>query len=179
MRLPRFRLRSGARCEANLANAPSEGVHSQFRSCRLVPAIPNRRVVCLLKRDRRDKHVLGPAEGLTRVRGDDDSTSAVALSSIDPEPHGHEQHVVIAGIRFIPSAQHSLRISSLPSERLRMPPDSLDSFIDAAAQALNIEIDATWKSAVRTNLHGVLQHAAKIDAFPLPDDAEPAPVFKA
>jgi hypothetical protein len=60
-----------------------------------------------------------------------------------------------------------------------MPGDSLDSFIDAAAEALKINIDDAWKPAVRTNLRGVLQHAAKVDAFPLPDDAEPAPVFKA
>jgi Protein of unknown function (DUF4089) len=60
-----------------------------------------------------------------------------------------------------------------------MPTDSLDSFIDAGAEALNIQIDDAWKPAVRTNLQIVLQHAAKLDAFPLPDDAEPAPVFKA
>jgi hypothetical protein len=60
-----------------------------------------------------------------------------------------------------------------------MPTDSLDDYIDAAAEALKIQIDATWKPAVRSNLQIVLQHAAKVDAFPLPDDAEPAPVFKA
>jgi Protein of unknown function (DUF4089) len=60
-----------------------------------------------------------------------------------------------------------------------MSSDSLDDFIDAAADALKIQIDDTWKPAVRTNLQVVLQHAAKVDAFPLPDDAEPAPVFKA
>jgi hypothetical protein len=60
-----------------------------------------------------------------------------------------------------------------------MPTDSLDDYIDAAAEALKIQIDATWKPAVRSNLQVVLQHAAKVDAFPLPDDAEPAPVFKA
>jgi 1-carboxybiuret hydrolase subunit AtzG-like protein len=60
-----------------------------------------------------------------------------------------------------------------------MPTDSLDDYIDAAAEALKIQIDATWKPAVRSNLEVVLQHAAKVDAFPLPDDAEPAPVFKA
>jgi hypothetical protein len=60
-----------------------------------------------------------------------------------------------------------------------MPSDSLDDYIDAAAEALKIQIDGTWKLAVRTNLQVVLQHAAKVDAFPLPDDAEPAPVFRA
>ena len=65
------------------------------------------------------------------------------------------------------------------TERFGMPTDSLDNFIAAAAEALKIPIDDAWKPAVRTNLQGVLQHAAKIDAFPLPDDAEPAAVFKA
>jgi hypothetical protein len=60
-----------------------------------------------------------------------------------------------------------------------MTSNYLDSFIDAAGQALKIEIDDAWKPAVRTNLQIVLQHAAKLDAFPLPDDAEPAPVFQA
>jgi len=60
-----------------------------------------------------------------------------------------------------------------------MTSNSLDSFIEAAAEALKIEIDDACKPAVRTNLEVVLQHAAKVDVFPLPDDAEPAPVFKA
>ena len=60
-----------------------------------------------------------------------------------------------------------------------MTSNSLDSLIEAAAEALKIEIDDAWKPAVRTNLEVVLQHAAKVDVFPLPDDAEPAPVFKA
>jgi hypothetical protein len=60
-----------------------------------------------------------------------------------------------------------------------MTTDPLDGFVDAAAQALKIDIDEAWKPSVRTNLQIVLQHAAKLAAFPLPDEAEPAPVFKA
>jgi hypothetical protein len=60
-----------------------------------------------------------------------------------------------------------------------MSSDSLDAFVEAAAQALKIPIDDAWKPAVRMNVQLLLQHAAKIDAFPLPDDAEPAPIFRA
>jgi hypothetical protein len=60
-----------------------------------------------------------------------------------------------------------------------MSSDSLDAFVDAGAQALKIDIDDAWKPAIRMNVQLVLQHAVKIDAFPLPDDAEPAPIFKA
>jgi Protein of unknown function (DUF4089) len=60
-----------------------------------------------------------------------------------------------------------------------MSSDSLNAFVDAAAQALKIPVDDAWKPAVRMNLQLVLQHAARIDAFPLPEDAEPAPIFRA
>ena len=41
------------------------------------------------------------------------------------------------------------------------------------------EIEPEWKAAVRANLEATLKHAALIDQFPLPDEAEPAPVFRA
>lgn len=60
-----------------------------------------------------------------------------------------------------------------------MNSDSLDGFVVAAAQALKIKVDDAWKPAVRTNLQIILRHAEVVEAFPLPDDAEPAPVFRA
>ena len=58
-------------------------------------------------------------------------------------------------------------------------PDALDSFVDAAAHALDLEIEPAWKSAVKTNLEVTFALAALFADFPLPDDAEPAPVFSA
>jgi hypothetical protein len=60
-------------------------------------------------------------------------------------------------------------------------PDSapLDHFIDAAAHALALPIEPAWKGAIRTNLAVTLALAASFAEFPLPDDAEPAPVFVA
>ena len=60
-----------------------------------------------------------------------------------------------------------------------MPLDSLDDFIAAAAAALDLPLEPAWAPAVKANLAVTLQHAASVAAFPLPDEAEPAPVFKA
>lgn len=57
--------------------------------------------------------------------------------------------------------------------------DQLDDYIDSAAKALNLPLDPAWKPAVRANLDVSLKLANLVSEFPLPDDAEPAPVFKA
>ena len=57
--------------------------------------------------------------------------------------------------------------------------DPLDAFITAAARALDLPTERTWLPAIRANLRVTLQHAATVAEFTLPDDAEPAPVFKA
>jgi hypothetical protein len=66
------------------------------------------------------------------------------------------------------------RPDSAPSSR-----EPLDHFIDAAAHALALPIEPAWKGAIRTNLAVTLALAASFAEFPLPDDAEPAPVFVA
>jgi hypothetical protein len=60
-----------------------------------------------------------------------------------------------------------------------MTRDPLDALIDAAARALDLPLEPDWKPAVAANLRVTLEHAASVEAFALPDDAEPAPVFKA
>lgn len=57
--------------------------------------------------------------------------------------------------------------------------DSLDDFITTAATALDLPLDPAWRPAVKANLVVTLQHAAAVAEFPLGDEAEPAPVFKA
>jgi Protein of unknown function (DUF4089) len=59
------------------------------------------------------------------------------------------------------------------------PDETLDQFIEAAARMLSLPIEPEWKAAIRANLEMSLRHAALVDEFPLQDDAEPAPVFKA
>jgi len=58
-------------------------------------------------------------------------------------------------------------------------PDHLDAYIDAAAQALGIPVQPEWKPAVRANLEVTFRLAALVGEKGLPDDAEPAPVFRA
>ena len=57
--------------------------------------------------------------------------------------------------------------------------DSLDEFILAGARALNLKIARAWMPAVRTHLEITLDHGTLVASEVLPDDAEPAPVFKA
>jgi hypothetical protein len=59
------------------------------------------------------------------------------------------------------------------------PHDPLDDFIAAGARALDLKIDKAWLPAVRSNLAVTLRLARQVTSFSLPDDAEPAPVFKA
>ena len=57
--------------------------------------------------------------------------------------------------------------------------EPLDDFIEVAACALGLPLDPAWKPAVKANLEVTLRHAAVVADFKLPDEAEPAPVFKA
>ena len=45
--------------------------------------------------------------------------------------------------------------------------------------ALDLPLQAEWQGAVKANLAVTLKHAALVADFPLSDEAEPAPVFKA
>lgn len=58
-------------------------------------------------------------------------------------------------------------------------PDPLDELIAAGARALDLTIEKAWLPAVRANLEVTLRLGSLVAAFALPDDAEPAPVFKA
>jgi hypothetical protein len=60
-----------------------------------------------------------------------------------------------------------------------MPSDTLDDFVAAAAVALGLPLEPEWRAAVKANLDVTLKHAALVAEFALPDDAEPAPIFKA
>jgi len=57
--------------------------------------------------------------------------------------------------------------------------DPLDDFIDAAAAALDLPIAADWKASIKTNVELTIRVAALFADFPLPDEAEPAPIFSA
>ena len=61
----------------------------------------------------------------------------------------------------------------------RVSHEPLDHFIGAAAHALALPVEPAWKPAIKANLEVTLRLAASFADFPLPDDAEPAPVFVA
>jgi hypothetical protein len=59
------------------------------------------------------------------------------------------------------------------------PKDPLDEFITATALTLALPIDPAWRPAVRAHLEVTLRLARLVDEIELPDDAEPAPIFRA
>ena len=59
------------------------------------------------------------------------------------------------------------------------PRDPLDPYVEAAALALDLKLEAAWKPMIKANLAVTLAFARMFDDLPLPDDTEPAPVFMA
>ena len=57
--------------------------------------------------------------------------------------------------------------------------DAINSLVVANAQALGLTLDPSWEASVKFNLQLILRHAALVDDFSLPDDAEPAEIFHA
>lgn len=57
--------------------------------------------------------------------------------------------------------------------------DTIGTWVPAAARALGLTLDPAWHQPVFLNLRLILSHAALVERFSLPDDAEPAPVFHA
>ena len=57
--------------------------------------------------------------------------------------------------------------------------DPLDDYIDAVGKALKLPIEESWKPAVKANLDVSLKLAGLVDEFPLPDETEPASIFRA
>jgi hypothetical protein len=59
-----------------------------------------------------------------------------------------------------------------------MAANPLDDLVDAAANALALPIEDDWKPAVRANLEVSLKLARLVDEFALPDETEPASVYR-
>ena len=80
----------------------------------------------------------------------------------------------------MPGKAKTARKAKSPARRARVKTgDSIDALVAASAQALRLPIDPGWHPAVRTNVQLLLKHAALVEEFSLPDDTEPAPVFRA
>ena len=51
--------------------------------------------------------------------------------------------------------------------------------VAAGAPALGLQLDPAWEANVTFNLQLLLRHATLVDELALPDETEPAPVFRA
>jgi hypothetical protein len=60
-----------------------------------------------------------------------------------------------------------------------MSEDPTDSWITSSAAMLGLPIEAAWMPTIRANVEVTFRLAKLVDDFPLPDEAEPAPVFEA
>ena len=57
--------------------------------------------------------------------------------------------------------------------------ETMDALIDAAGPMLGIPVEPAWRASIRTHLAISLHHALAVAAFGLPDETDPAPVFRA
>ena len=57
--------------------------------------------------------------------------------------------------------------------------DDIDAWLDANAALLGIAIAPEGRDAVRQHLRITRDLALRVLEFPLPDDADPAPIFRA
>jgi hypothetical protein len=57
--------------------------------------------------------------------------------------------------------------------------DPLNDLIEPGAELFELNVEPAWKPAVRANLQVIFGQAALFMAFELPEDTEPAPIFKA
>ena len=58
-------------------------------------------------------------------------------------------------------------------------PDDVSALAAAGLKALALPAEPAWHAGIAFNLQLLFRHAALIDAFTLPDESEPAPVFRA
>jgi hypothetical protein len=63
-------------------------------------------------------------------------------------------------------------------ERQPLTTAQVAAYVDAAAVVLDIALAAEYRGGVVANLERLLQMGAEIMSFPLPDEAELAPVFQ-
>jgi hypothetical protein len=54
-----------------------------------------------------------------------------------------------------------------------------DAWITASAAMLKLPIESAWLPSIRANVEVTFRLAQLVEDFPLPDEAEPAPVFEA
>ena len=114
------------------------------------------------------------AKALRRSKASRTGVTKSARSKTARSKTARSKIVRTRNVRAKATRPEAARAKSAPAA-----PDVLDQFIEAAAHALALPIEPAWKGAVKANLEVTLRLAASFADFPLPDDAEPAPVFTA
>jgi hypothetical protein len=71
------------------------------------------------------------------------------------------------------------KAAARPKSGKAVAPDPLDGFVAAAARALALPVEPQWLAAIRANLEVNLRLAAFVAELALPDESEPAPIFRA
>jgi hypothetical protein len=98
-------------------------------------------------------------------------------SAVKRPTKGRSARTAAGKIKANTETQRAEKAAARPSQAA--PPDAIDVLVEAGTKALGLPLDPAWKAAVKFNLQLILQHAARVEEFPLPDDAEPAPVYHA
>ena len=60
-----------------------------------------------------------------------------------------------------------------------MSDDLTDAWITSSAALLGLPIESAWMPSIRANVEATFRLAKMVDDFPLPDEAEPAPIYEA
>ena len=88
--------------------------------------------------------------------------------------------VSIGKARTRPKAQRerqALKERRMPRDV--QPADAVHALVAASARALGLTLEPAWRRGVTFNLALILRLAGLVEQFPLPDDTEPGPVFRA
>ncbi len=78
-----------------------------------------------------------------------------------------------------PSDKRSRKPAAARKSGKAAPSDPLDDFVQSAARLLALPIEPQWRAAIKANLAVNLRLAELVAEFTLPDEAEPAPIFRA
>ena len=57
--------------------------------------------------------------------------------------------------------------------------DTIDAWLTASAALLKLTVEPEWRDGVRLHLRITWDMAERVMDFPLPDDTDPAPEFRA
>ena len=73
----------------------------------------------------------------------------------------------------------SRKAAGRPPADTAPPADPLDDFVQSAARVLALPLEPQWLAAIKANLAVNMRLAELVAEFALPDEAEPAPIFRA